>query len=53
MIYYFTAATTHCGCQKIRSSFRVLGIYKFGFSSDLQLSAAAVSALESLPNQRN
>ena len=24
MIYYFTAATIHCECQKIRSAFRVL-----------------------------
>ena len=29
MILYFTAATTHFGCQKIRSMFRVLGMYNF------------------------
>ena len=30
MILYFTAATTHFGCQKIRSMFRVLEMYNFG-----------------------
>ena len=29
MIYYFTAATTHCECQKIRLVFKVLGMYDF------------------------
>ena len=29
MISYFTAVTTHCVCQMIRSVFRVLGIYNF------------------------
>ena len=32
MIEYFTPATAHCGCQKIRSVFRVLGMYDFGYS---------------------
>ena len=29
MIYHFAAATLNCGCQKIRSVFRVLWIYNF------------------------
>ena len=31
MIEHFTAVTIHCLCQKIRSGFRVLGIYNFGW----------------------
>ena len=52
MIYYVTATTMSCGCQKIRSSFRVFGMYNFGFSSDLQLSAAAASALGVTPKPK-
>ena len=29
MIQYFTSPKIHCGCQKIRSVFRVLGMYNF------------------------
>ena len=29
MIWYFTVATIHCGCQKIRLVFRVLEMYDF------------------------
>ena len=32
MIQYFTATTMNCGCQKIRSKFRELGMYIFAFA---------------------
>ena len=33
MIQYFTAATIHCGCQKIRSIIRSLGIHDLVYSA--------------------
>ena len=35
MISYSTPAKFHCGCQKIKQVFKVLGMYRFGSNKQL------------------